>query len=378
MIILVSRAAPQIQGFLTSFEMSQEKMKGKFNDLEDYGVITILIKERHMKQNGLWAIGVDLGGTKTEVARVNADGTLEQRIRFKTDVAGGHAAVIAEIVAAIKDLRINIKTAPAAVGVGVAGQIDEERGVVRFAPNLGWRDVPLGSIVSAELKLPVILMNDVRAATWGEWLHGAGMDCDDLVCLFAGTGIGGGVVSQGRMMKGCTNTSGEIGHMTIDLHGPRCHCRNTGCLEALAGGWAIARNAQEAIESDPFAGAALLERAEGIRSAVTARIVGEAAKAGDGLARHLMDEAAEALSAGAVTLVNAFNPCRLILGGGIIEGMPELVDRIRDGVHTSALTTAISRLEVIPARLGEDAGVIGMAACALHAAAKRRSKKEAA
>ncbi len=331
-----------------------------------------------MEQTGAWAIGVDLGGTKTEVARVNAEGRLEQRVRFKTDVTGGPAAVIAELATAIRDLRINARTAPVAVAVGVAGQIDETRGIVRFAPNLVWRDVPFGSILSQELDLPVMVMNDVRAATWGEWLHGAGRDCDDLICLFVGTGIGGGVVSGGRMIKGCTNTAGEIGHITIDLHGPRCHCRNTGCLEALAGGWAIARNAQEAIESDPSAGAGILARAEGMLNGVTAKIVGEAAKAGDHLARHLMNEAAAAMCAGAVSLVNAFNPCRLILGGGVIEGLPELVEQIREGVQTSALVTAIGRLEVMPAELRDDAGVIGMAAYALRAAADEKRGRAAA
>ncbi len=330
-----------------------------------------------MEQTDTWAIGVDLGGTKTEVARVNAEGRLEQRVRFKTDVAGGHAAVISELATAIRDLRINAKTPPVAVGVGIAGQVDESRGSVRFAPNLGWRDVPFGSILEKEVELPVIVMNDVRSATWGEWLHGAGRGCDDILCLFVGTGIGGGVVSAGRMIQGCTNTAGEIGHITIDLHGPRCHCRNTGCFEALAGGWAIARNAQEAIESDPQAGAGLLDRAEGILNSVTAKIVVEAAKAGDHLALRLMDQAADAMCAGAVSLINAFNPCRLILGGGVIEGMPRLVDRVREGIQTSALVTAISRLEVLPAELRDDAGVIGMAAYAIRRTAEEKRREAA-
>lgn len=335
-------------------------------------------KEIRMAQTSAWAIGVDLGGTKIIAASVTAEGVLEQRILLKTDVKGGSAATTSDIITAAKELRKYYDTPPVGIGVGVAGQIDEQRGIVRFAPNLGWRDVPFGPALIAALDLPALIMNDVRAATWGEWLHGAGRGCDDLVCLFAGTGIGGGVVSGGRMITGCTNTAGEIGHITVDLHGPPCTCRNTGCLEAVAGGWAIARRAQEAITRDPSGGAFMLKKAEGVLAAVTAEIVGQAARAGDFLARRIMDDASRALAAGAVSLVNAFNPCRLIVGGGVIEGMPELVDRIREGVSKSALLTAISRLEVLPAHLHNDAGVIGMAACALRTAAEAKRGRSAA
>ncbi len=325
-----------------------------------------------------WTIGVDVGGTKTVVARVNEQGVVEERIRFSTDVKGGPDAVISAIVTAAKDLEKKAGTRPAAMGVGVAGQTNEKNGVVLFAPNLVWREVPMGPSLSNALQLPVLVTNDVRAATWGEWLHGSGRDVNDLVCIFVGTGIGGGIVSNGKMVSGCSNTAGEIGHMTIDLHGPRCHCRNSGCFEALAGGWAIARNAQEAIKRDPGAGTAMLDLADGVLAAVTARIVGEAAYAGDPLARRLMDDVVLALSAGAVALVNAFNPCRLIFGGGVMEGMPELLDRVKEGVLSSALLTAIDRLQIVPARLREDAGVIGMAAYALRTAADKERRRSAA
>jgi glucokinase len=331
-----------------------------------------------MTQTTGCAIGVDLGGTKIEVARVNKEGRLEQRTLIKTDVKGGPSAVMAEIVAAARDLRKTAATLPEAVGVAVAGQIDEERGIVRFAPNLGWHDVPLAATLSSALEVPVILMNDVRAATWGEWLHGAGRECADLICVFAGTGIGGGVVSGGRMLTGCTNTAGEIGHMTIQLDGPPCTCRNTGCLEALAGGWAIAKAAKMAIKQDPAAGAYLLSLADGELDHVTTKLVAQAMEEGDPLAVRLINTAGRALTAGVVSLVNAFNPCRLILGGGVIEGVPELTDKIREGVMSSALTTAINRLEIVRAELRHDAGVIGMAAYALRVSAEGKLGRSAA
>jgi glucokinase len=314
----------------------------------------------------LWAIGVDLGGTKIEVARVGAGGKLSQRVRRPTNIQSGPAAVKAEIVAAVLDLQAGASSLPAGVGVGVAGQVDSKRGLVRFAPNLGWRDEPLQPDLSQTLGLPVVIVNDVRAATLGEWLYGAGQGCNDLICLFVGTGIGGGVVSGGQLLSGCSNTAGELGHITIDTQGPSCHCGNQGCLEALAGGWAIARQAKDAVSANPVAGASLLKMAGGHSDAITAEIVAQAAKASDPLAVHLIDNVARALIAGVVSLVNAFNPCRLILGGGVMEGLPELVQRIDQSVRQRALAAAIEPLRILPAQLHNDAGVVGAAALAMQ------------
>ncbi|MEJ2209618.1 MAG: ROK family protein [Anaerolineae bacterium] len=320
------------------------------------------------KESG-WALGVDLGGTKVEVAQVGADGTMHQRLRRATDVKDGAQAVEDEIVQAVRELEEKIGSSPGGVGVGVAGQVQAESGVVRFAPNLDWHNVPLQADLSRALRLPVVVSNDVRAATWGEWRHGAGRGCDDLVCVFVGTGIGGGVVSGGQMLSGCSNTAGEVGHVVVALNGPDCHCGNQGCLEALAGGWAIARRAREAVAAEPDAGAALLRLAGGRAEDLEARVVADAFHQGDPLARRLVDEIAAALIAGVTGLVNAFNPCRLILGGGVIEGLPELLDRIDEGVHAGALAAARDPLQVLPARLGNDAGVVGAASLALNSAA---------
>ncbi len=319
-----------------------------------------------MTAKEVWAVGIDLGGTKIEVAQVDGSGRLVQRLRRPTNVKDGPFAIRAGIAAAVRDLQKNAASSPIGVGVGVAGQVDTKLGIVRFAPNLGWQGVPFQADLSQALGLPVVITNDVRAATWGEWLHGAGKGCDDLVCLFVGTGIGGGVVSRGEIISGCSNTAGEVGHITIDLNGPPCHCGNRGCLEALAGGWAIAQQAQEAIARDPMEGAHLLRMVDGKPGAITAKIVAQADREGDPLARRILDRVAQALIAGAVSLVNAFNPCRLIMGGGVIEGMPELIDRISQGVQQQALSAATLTLQVLPAQLKNDAGVIGAATLAIR------------
>ena len=313
-----------------------------------------------------WSIGVDLGGTKLEVAHIDAQGRVRQRLRKPTNVKGGPSAIIEDVIASVWTLRETADSPPAGVGVGVAGQVEKETGKVTFAPNLDWRDVPLQADLQRSIGLPVIVTNDVRAATWGEWLHGAGRGCDDLLCMFVGTGVGGGVVSGGRMLAGCNNTAGEVGHITVDMNGPPCSCGNRGCLEALAGGWAITRLARETVSADPDGGRLLLEMAGGFIEEINVATVARAVRGGDPMARQLMDRAASALIAGASTLINAFNPCRLILGGGVIMGVPELIGRIDKGVRGQALAAACASLIVLPAGLRTDAGVIGAAALAIR------------
>jgi len=315
-----------------------------------------------------WALGVDLGGTKVEVASVDETGHLLQRVRRPTEVNEGVETVVNDIADSVRELGRRSGSPPVGVGVGVAGQVEAESGLVRFAPNLEWHSVPLGSMLSRALDLPVAVTNDVRAATWGEWLHGAGQGCDDLVCLFVGTGIGGGVVSAGKMITGCANSAGELGHITIDLKGPPCHCPNHGCLEALAGGWAITLRAQRAVDRNPKAGATLLRFAQGDRDAITAETVAKAFRANDPLASDIIAAVGKALVAGCVSLINAFNPCRLILGGGVMEGMPELIERVSREVPGRALQAAAKSVEIRPAELHNDAGVIGAATLALRAA----------
>jgi glucokinase len=312
------------------------------------------------------ALGVDLGGTKIEVAAVDDAGEVRHRRRVQPPTGDGDA-VSASIVKAVKEIREELSEEPVGVGVGVAGQVERGTGVVRFAPNLDWHDVPLGRSLEEALGLRVVVLNDVRAVALGEWLSGAGRNTDDMVCVFVGTGIGGGIVSAGHLLEGCGNAAGEIGHMAVAMDGPTCTCGRAGCLEALAGGWAIARDAQAAAKDRPEDAARLLEIA-GSAEAITAETVGQAYRKGDDLAREIMDGAARALTVGMVNLVNTFNPCRLILGGGVIDGVPELVARVQAGIEAQALESARAKLEVTTAKLGAEAGVVGAASATLRRA----------
>lgn len=314
-----------------------------------------------------WTIGIDIGGTNTAVAYVDITGAIQQRITFLSNVEGGADAIEKDIINAVQELQGKAATPPFGVGIGVAGQVEIGTGVVHFAPNLHWHHVPLQEDLQKALQLPVAVTNDVRAATLGEWRYGAGQGCNDIVCLFVGTGIGGGVVSGGHLLTGSSNTAGELGHITVDIHGRTCTCGNQGCLESIAGGWAIGKRAQEAVVKDRVAGATLLKLAGGQPHAVTAKHVAQAAHEEDPLAKHIMDEAAEGLIAGATCIVNALNPSRLILGGGVISGMPELIERVEQGVHQYALKAATRNLQVLGAQLTHnDAGLKGAAAFAQH------------
>src|SRR5699024_419699 len=192
------------------------------------------------------ARGSDVSGTKIKADRVDKNSTIQDQIKESTDVSGGIEAVQKQIEGLAHKLIRKSSGKAVSLGIGVAGQIDKKTGAVAYAPNLKWHDVPLDANLEKGLDLPVFVLNDVRAAAWGEWLHGAGKECDHMICIFVGTGIGGGIVSEGKTVKGASNSAGEIGHMTVQLDGPRCHCGNRGCLEALAGSWAIERNAKEA------------------------------------------------------------------------------------------------------------------------------------
>jgi len=314
-----------------------------------------------------WAIGVDLGGTKIEAALVNGNGVIEHRVRVKTDVKDGVKSIQKQLVQVVRQVLEDKKeTEPVGVGIGVAGQIEKDTGKVIYAPNLNWSDVPLKENIENGLKLPVHVINDVRAAAWGEWLHGSGKNSSDMVCVFVGTGIGGGIVSGGRMLTGHSNSAGEIGHMTISVDGPKCHCGNRGCFEALAGGWAIAQRAQNMLQEEKYHNSAIIEKASGNMEDITAKMVVESYHEGDAAANHLMSKVTNDLASGLISMVNAFNPEYLVLGGGVIEGMPEMIDRVKSIIKERALKVSTKDLKVVPADLHNDSGVIGAAALAMQ------------
>ena len=312
--------------------------------------------------NKTLTLGVDIGGTKLNIGLVDRSGHLLFSHKSMIHASKEPERVITDILTAIDRIRSKTGQETKALGVGVAAQVDQ-KGVVRGSQNLGWRNVPLKKKLEKELGLPVTVINDVNAATLCEWRYGSGKDTNDLAVLFVGTGVGGGIITGGKLLSGCTNSGGELGHITIVYDGRKCHCPNMGCLEAYVGGWAIAERAQEAIRTTPKEGNHLLSLADSIEN-VTAATVSQAYREGDLLARKLVEDTGLYLAAGVVSIINIFNPCILVLGGGVIEGIPDLVRIVDDFIQNRALEYSVERLKIVKAALGSDAGVIGAAALA--------------
>jgi len=317
------------------------------------------------KERELFTIGVDIGGTKINAALVDTSGNVISTHYRLLDPSRDADKTISSVIDSIRICLGESDKTASAIGLGVAGQIDKESGIVRRSPNLPtWKDVPLGTRLKDAFDLPVAVNNDVRVSTWGEWQHGAGKGLNDLVCVFVGTGVGGGVVSNGCLMEGCCNTAGELGHLTIVAGGRKCRCPNEGCLEAYAGGWAIAERAQDAVRANPAGGQTLVSIAGNV-SQISAITVSQAYKKGDPLAQRLIKDTSRYLAAGLVSVVNAFNPCLIILGGSVILGLPEIVPLVEKHVREQALQTAAENLRISIGYLGNKAGVIGAAAFAM-------------
>lgn len=283
-----------------------------------------------------FAIGVDLGGTKIDIGLVDETGHILQHKRVETPVAEGAKAIENLILDSIRTLQKEAPFPLLGIGIGVAGQIDRESGDVIFAPNLKWHQVPLRKNLEAVLGLPVRIINDARALTLGEWEYGAGKGLQDILCLFIGTGIGAGIVSGGTLLCGCSNTFGEVGHMTIDFNGPVCTCGNRGCFEAFCGGWGIAARAKDAMKKMGTGAQTqkIIELAGNNIDKVTAYHVLQAFRQNDPFAQHLIEQMLKALIPACASLVNVFNTERTGLG---VELDIEAIERANELYETMGL-----------------------------------------
>jgi len=316
-----------------------------------------------MRDDGRIALGVDVGGTKTEIILAGRHGRKLGETRIPTEPEAGAEATLRRAAEAARTEFGAGAADAAAVGISVAGQVGA-RGVLLGAPNLGWTGVDVRRLAVAAFGIPAVVVNDVRAATWAEWRLGAGRGARHLVVLFLGTGVGGGAVLGGRLLDGADGIAGEFGHLTVVAGGRACRCGNVGCLEAYCGGWGLEERARDAALADPAAGAALV-RLAGAADAITGEAIAAARSSGDALAARLVEETGDVLGAALVGLVNALNPRRVILGGGVMDGFPDLLDRATAAVHARALPAARKRVEIVRAGLADDAPALGAADLAL-------------
>jgi glucokinase len=305
---------------------------------------------------GRFAVGIDIGRTNIRAGLVNDKGEVLRSIKERTDAAGGFLRVEEQVAAAFGRMAQGREVA--GVGVGIAGQCDAVRGVVRCGPNLFWPDVPFRDRLADALGVPVTLRNDVVMATVGEWRHGAGLGCNDVVALFVGTGIGGGAIVNGRLLEGRSGCGGHFGHVSVQLDGPLCGCGRPGCVEAYASGCGLAARAlnDEGLSSSSLSGAAKLD------GAAVARAVAE----GDELAIRLRDDAAAALTSALASIINCLEPEIAILGGAVMDGLPGLYERCAAEAVEKCLPSHRDHLAVTRSVLGDMAGVIGSASMALE------------
>jgi glucokinase len=304
-------------------------------------------------------VGVDVGGTKIAAGIVGEDGQVVVRDRTESP-----ATDPGEIVRAIGELVRSIvgDRDVEAVGVCAAGFVDKQRATVVFAPNLAWRDEPLKQRLEDELRLPVVVENDANAAAWGEFTFGAGEDVENLLMLTIGTGVGGGVVLDGELVRGGFGMGGEVGHIQMVPGGVLCGCGNLGCLESYGSGTALVRVTRELADSDPRAAAAVLERAGGEVSAITGPMVTEAARDGDAFALARLAELGDWIGQGVATLTAVLDPNVVVIGGGVSDAGTLLLDPVRESFEQHVTARGHRPvLEVRQARLGNAGGMVGVA-----------------
>jgi glucokinase len=298
-------------------------------------------------------IGIDVGGTNMSGGLASQDGSLLARVRRRTDRAGGAAAglgLICEIILELTENAVRQGLRVDSIGIGFGGPVDFDRGTVLLSHHVaGWEGIPLRQELERRFLIPVVVDNDANAGTLGEWRFGAGRGFSDLIYVNIGTGIGGGIISGGRLVRGARNLAGEIGHTIVRRQGWPCTCGKLGCLESCSSGDAIARRGSEALGRT-----------------VSGKEVFNAAAAGDGAAQRVLAGVIDDLAHGIGTAISLLNPAAVIIGGGLSEAPETLfLDPLRSAIPHYCLEEAARDLKVEAAQLRYEAGVIGAVALAL-------------
>ncbi len=309
---------------------------------------------------------VDLGGTKVACAFATAEGKVLAEETMPTHSHEGPEAVLDRIAGLVNGMAERTGIQPAALGMGIPGLVDVDNGVTKFLPNLPtqWRDVPVRDHLSPQIGCPVYLLNDVRTATLGELTYGHGKTANTMAFFALGTGIGGGIVVDGKLRLGPLGAAGELGHQTILPNGPRCGCGNDGCLEVLASGPAITAKGVWLMLSGRAP--QLYDIAAGDPGRITPREMTLAAEAGDGEVREVLIRAARYIGIGVANVVTILHPDLVVLGGGVAEIGDLLFDTVREVVRERVGMFPTDGVRVERSRLGADAGMLGGIALAVQ------------
>lgn len=309
-------------------------------------------------------LAIDIGGTKLAAGIVDTEGRILARGEVPTLAAEGLEPVLGRIVGLGRDLLSRPEVADVSVhrvGVGCAGPVDLKAGIVFNPPNLpGWLRVPLIDHLQEALALPAVLENDANAAALGEFRYGAGKGARSIVYLTVSTGIGGGIILEGKIWHGLKDAAGEIGHMTVCPDGPLCGCGNRGCLEAMSSGTSIARRAREAVVAGRKTALSAIP-------ALTSADVVQLAQQGDPVAREVWESAVTYLGIGVAAVITILAPERVVIGGGVTKAGDFLFQPLRAYVRERVKLVPVESVAILPAALGPDVGILGAAAVALGA-----------
>ena len=328
-----------------------------------------------MAKQKVYALGIDLGGTKTLAAVVDVTtGEVISSERKRTRADKGQEYVSQHVInlatAALESAKLPAGSKIIGLGIGAAGQIDRKNGIILDAPNLDVKNMPMAEILGKQFGKPVAVGNDVEVAALGEYIHGAGRGYSTFVVIFVGTGIGGGIVQNGRLYSGLTGTAGEIGHMTIQAGGRICPCGSRGCLEAYASRTAITRAIMAEIHhgrTSVLTDEAELQLSEG-ETIIRSGLLANALNQGDTLVKEIVTESADFLGYGLASVMNFYNPECIILGGGVIEAIDLLFDRAVNRARNTALADPGYKTKIMRAKLGDYSGVVGAACLGAQAA----------
>ncbi len=308
-----------------------------------------------------YIIGIDLGGTNIPIALVTSGGMIVRQISISTNVSQGPEKVIERIIKAIKEIMNTVgHKSISGIGIGCAGQIDHKRGVVLFSPNLFWKNVHMVKKIKAAFKgLPVLLDNDANVAALGEYMCGAGKGMKNVIFMTWGTGVGGGIIINGRLYLGATGSAGEVGHIIISHDGPKCNCGNLGCLERYVGNKYIVNRAKELIKKEK--NTTIHKLVNNDLSKITPLIIKKAAMKGDKLAKQVWEEMGTYMGMGLVSIINLLNPEAVIIGGGIAKAGNLVFSPIKETIKKRALKAASRNVKILRATLSDKAGIIGAA-----------------
>jgi glucokinase len=316
-----------------------------------------------MSKNVKYAIGVDLGGTTVKAGVVSEEGKLVQKVAIDTLASKGPDVVIEQIIKAIKLVRDSYTIE--GIGIGSPGVVSPKKGTVENPPNLpGWGIIHLGKILEKEFKSSVFVENDANVAAIGELVFGAGKKLSNFIMVTLGTGVGGGVVVNGKLFRGSTGGAGEIGHVTIDYNGRKCNCGSVGCIEAYVGnGYMVERVKEELKEHKDSAIYSLLNND---LSKLTPKVISEAAHNGDQYSMSVVKDTGKYLGYGLSSALNLFDITNVIVGGGVAGFGKPLFDSIEETIKSRALKSLGEKAVVLPAKLKNEAGILGASALVFY------------